>query len=81
MFLGSSLKGRSGMTTEFSRSPPEQSATESSRDVALQAELKAPRGPRMLLALRDPENDSAPSKQVRGPTGDLALDALVGSVA
>ena len=45
MFLGSSLKGRSGMTTEFSRSPPEQSATESSRDVALQAELKAPRGP------------------------------------
>ena len=25
----------------------------------------------MLLARRDPENDSVPSKQVRGPTGDL----------
>jgi hypothetical protein len=34
----------------------------------------------MLLAWRDPENDT-PSKQVRGPTGDLALDALVESVA
>jgi len=34
----------------------------------------------MLLARRDPENDSAPSKQVRSPTGDLALGALVESV-
>jgi hypothetical protein len=34
----------------------------------------------MLLARRDPENDSVPSKQVGGPTGDLALDALVESV-
>jgi hypothetical protein len=51
-----------------------------SRDVVLQAELKAARGPSMLLARRDPENDSAPSEQVRGPTGDLALDALVESV-
>ena len=25
----------------------------------------------MLLTRRDPENDSVPSKQVRGPTGDL----------
>jgi hypothetical protein len=33
----------------------------------------------MLLVWHDPENDSAPSKQVRGPTGDLALDALVES--
>jgi len=67
VFLGSSLKGRPGITTEFSRSPPEQSATESSRDVALQAELKAACGPCMLLARCYPENDSAPSKQVRGP--------------
>jgi hypothetical protein len=34
----------------------------------------------MLLAGRDPENDRAPSKKGRGPTGDLALDALVESV-
>jgi hypothetical protein len=34
----------------------------------------------MLLARRDPENDRAPSEQVRGPTGDLALNALVENV-
>jgi len=33
-----------------------------------------------MLARRDPENVSAPSKQVRGPTGGLALDAPVESV-
>jgi len=80
VFLGSCLKRRPEMTTKFSRSPPGSRRLSLPRDVALQAELKAPRGPRMLLALRDPENDSAPSKQVRGPTGDLALDALVESV-
>ena len=45
----------------------------------MEAELKAAHGHRML-ARRDPENVSAPSKQVRGPTGGLALDAPVESV-
>jgi hypothetical protein len=81
VFLGSALKGRPGTTTESSRSPPEQSAAESlPRCCLAKPSSRWPVVPAMLLARRDPENDSAPSKQVRGPTGDLALDALVESV-
>jgi hypothetical protein len=61
--------------------PARAAATESLPRCCLASrDSRRPVVPAMLLARRDPENDSAPSKRVRGPTGDLALDALVESV-